>query len=32
MVSVSNSHLNRRHTFAFSRLVSPELCFVSPPS
>ncbi|RXG85642.1 hypothetical protein EAS62_38475 [Bradyrhizobium zhanjiangense] len=32
MASLSNSHLRRRHAFSFSRRVSPELCFVTPPS
>jgi hypothetical protein len=29
--SLLNSHLCRRHTFTLSRLVLPELCFVTLP-
>src|SRR3954468_22279818 len=28
----SSSHSDCRHAFASSRLISPELCFVTPPS
>jgi hypothetical protein len=28
----SDSHFERRHTFAFSRRVSPELCIIASPS
>ncbi|RZN12085.1 hypothetical protein CWO91_06045 [Bradyrhizobium genosp. SA-3] len=31
LASFSNSHLRRRHTFASSRLTSPELCFIPRP-
>ncbi|RTE92049.1 hypothetical protein D6B98_16790 [Bradyrhizobium sp. LVM 105] len=27
-----DSHLTRRHIYSFSRLISPELCLVVPPS
>ncbi|SDG58249.1 hypothetical protein SAMN05216338_1001807 [Bradyrhizobium sp. Rc2d] len=32
MASLSNSHLRCKHTFPFSRRISPEFCCVAPPS
>jgi len=31
-VTLKTNISNRRHTFSPSRLISPELCFISPPS